>query len=164
MPTLALKIPQHKQNSSRLSYYNPLENIYKGGLDEAWEQEERWADDETQEHLYLLDLLLLLFLPYKRKRLKADMEETVTMQRQARKALTIPPPTRVQNFPYRLHIFIHCSSCCPNWPSSAACTAAATAARVRYDIPWRRRSCMRWAPNCLNQMPMQVSCEQDQAI
>ncbi|RWW14518.1 hypothetical protein BHE74_00023279 [Ensete ventricosum] len=67
-----------------------------------------------------------------RKRLKADMEETIIRQRQARKAVAMPSPTWVQNFPYRLHSFIHCSSAWPDWPSSAASAAAAIAADARY--------------------------------
>ncbi|URD74381.1 hypothetical protein MUK42_09179 [Musa troglodytarum] len=41
-------------------------------------------------------------------------------------------PTWVQNFPYRLHSFIHCSSAWPDWPSSAASAAAAIAADATY--------------------------------
>ncbi|THU64360.1 hypothetical protein C4D60_Mb01t25670 [Musa balbisiana] len=82
--------------------------------------------------LYQLPLFCSLVLPYKRKRLKADMEETITRQRQARKALAMPSPTWVQNFPYRLHSFIHCSSAWPDWPSSAASAAAAIAADATY--------------------------------
>ncbi|CAL9073107.1 unnamed protein product [Musa textilis] len=82
--------------------------------------------------LYQLPLFCSLILPYKRKRLKADMEETITRQRQARKALAMPSPTWVQNFPYRLHSFIHCSSAWPDWPSSAASAAAAIAADATY--------------------------------
>lgn len=83
---------------------------------------------------YHLALLLPLVPPYKRKRLKADIQDRTTMLRLTNIALPTPSPTWLQNFPYILHIFIHCSSGWPNFASVADCAAAATADTVMYAI------------------------------
>lgn len=52
--------------------------------------------------------------------------------RLAKTALASPSATWLQNFPYKLHTFIHCSSGCPTFANIDDCAAAATAANVKY--------------------------------
>ncbi|KAJ6363721.1 hypothetical protein OIU78_003819 [Salix suchowensis] len=75
-----------------------------------------------------------LLPPYKRKRLKQEIQDKTTMLTLTNTALAIPSPTWLQNFPYMLHIFIHWRSVCPNFANAADCAAAATADNVRYAI------------------------------
>lgn len=77
---------------------------------------------------------LVLLPPYKRKRLKAEIHDSITILRLTTKALANPSPTWLQNLPYMLHIFIHCNSDCPSFANTADCAAAATAATVTYAI------------------------------
>ena len=92
------------------------------------------APNSTYQPAYLF-----LLVPYKRKRLKAEIHERTTILRLTTKALAIPSPIWLQNFPYMLHTFIHWSSACPVLPSTPDCNAAATAATVTYAITCTNR-------------------------
>lgn len=60
------------------------------------------------------------------------MQEIKTNPMQANKALAIPSPTWLQNFPYISQIFIHWSSGWPSFAKAADCAAAATPATHKY--------------------------------
>ena len=93
----------------------------------------QWPETVVLRTYHLAPSLPLL-PPYKRKRLKEEIQDKTTMLTLTNSALAIPSPTWLQKFPYMLHIFIHWRSGCPNFAKDADCAAAATADKVRYAI------------------------------
>lgn len=85
-------------------------------------------------------LFFPLLSPYNRNRLKAEIAERSTNERLASNALATPSPIWLQNFPNKVHVFIHWSSICPNCAKTAVCAAAATADKVKYAITWYKQA------------------------
>lgn len=80
------------------------------------------------------EVLRSLVAPYKRKRLKAERQETKTIAMEAKKALETPKTIWLQNLPNILHTFIHCRSSSPSLAIIPDSAVAAMAATLKYAI------------------------------